>query len=169
MNLFDCHIHLFPDKIIRNVQQKTEMVQQLKLQTEGVEKRTSVEVLKSELADAVVEGALMLPTASVANVRKTNQDCIDLAAETGFDGVEILHKQMHSEAPAYLQSLKRRAFTNGLDLVLEDQPGEGVDALAGLGQAQPPGLAHHQFHAEATLEAAQALCGKSFLRGVRYD
>jgi L-ribulose-5-phosphate 3-epimerase len=44
------------------------------------------------------------------------EDCIDLAAATGFDGVEILHKQMHSEDPGYLQMLKRRAFTNGLDL-----------------------------------------------------
>ena len=44
------------------------------------------------------------------------EDCIDLAAEAGFDGVEILHKQMHSQDPAYLQLLKRRAFVNGLDL-----------------------------------------------------
>jgi sugar phosphate isomerase/epimerase len=33
-----------------------------------------------------------------------------------FDGVEILHMQMESEEPAYLQRLKRRAFLNGLDL-----------------------------------------------------
>lgn len=44
------------------------------------------------------------------------EECIDLAAETGFDGVEILHKQMSSEEPTYLQRLKRRAFTHGLDL-----------------------------------------------------
>ena len=44
------------------------------------------------------------------------EECIDLAAETGFDGVGILHKQMPSEEPAYLQGLKRRAFINGLDL-----------------------------------------------------
>src|SRR5688572_14815874 len=29
--------------------------------------------------------------------------CIDLAAEWGFDGVEILHRQMTDETPAYLQ------------------------------------------------------------------
>ena len=34
----------------------------------------------------------------------------------GFDGVEILHRQMQDESPAYLQRLKRRAFLNGLDL-----------------------------------------------------
>jgi sugar phosphate isomerase/epimerase len=42
--------------------------------------------------------------------------CIDEAARMGFDGVEILHMQMESDAPAYLQRLKQRAFVNGLDL-----------------------------------------------------
>ena len=44
------------------------------------------------------------------------ETCIDLAAEWGFDGVEILHRQMTNEKPDYLQRLKRRAFVNGLDL-----------------------------------------------------
>ena len=42
--------------------------------------------------------------------------CIDLAADMGFDGVEILHRQMQNESNAYLQKLKKRAFHNGLDL-----------------------------------------------------
>jgi sugar phosphate isomerase/epimerase len=42
--------------------------------------------------------------------------CIDTAAEMGFDGVEILHRQMESDENGYLQGLKRRAFANGLDL-----------------------------------------------------
>src|SRR6476661_9378518 len=44
------------------------------------------------------------------------EKCIDLAAEMGFDGVELLHRQMQSEDKGYLQRLKRRAFVNGLDL-----------------------------------------------------
>ncbi len=44
------------------------------------------------------------------------EDCIDLAAEAGFDGVEILHVQMTREDNDYLQMLKQRAFVNGLDL-----------------------------------------------------
>lgn len=44
------------------------------------------------------------------------EQCIDLAAEAGFDGVEILHVQMESETNRYLQSLKRRALIHGLDL-----------------------------------------------------
>jgi L-ribulose-5-phosphate 3-epimerase len=44
------------------------------------------------------------------------EKCIDLSAEWGFDGVELLHRQMESEEKGYLQRLKKRAFINGLDL-----------------------------------------------------
>ncbi len=44
------------------------------------------------------------------------EECIDLAAEAGFDGVEILHVQMHDTSNSYLQMLKQRAFRHGLDL-----------------------------------------------------
>lgn len=42
--------------------------------------------------------------------------CIDLAAEMGFDGVEILEVQMGKKDNASLQRLKRQALTLGLDL-----------------------------------------------------
>jgi sugar phosphate isomerase/epimerase len=42
--------------------------------------------------------------------------CIDEAAAMGFDGVEILHRQMEGEENAYLQRLKQRALLNGVDL-----------------------------------------------------
>lgn len=44
-------------------------------------------------------------------------ECIDNAAALGFDGVEILHQMMPTEDNAFLQSLKHRAFVNGLDLM----------------------------------------------------
>ena len=44
------------------------------------------------------------------------EKCIDHAAEMGFDGVEILHRQMESEDNGYIQNLKQRAFRHGLDL-----------------------------------------------------
>jgi sugar phosphate isomerase/epimerase len=44
------------------------------------------------------------------------EKCIELAARMGFDGVELLHRQMDNEDNGYLQKLKRRAFTLGLDL-----------------------------------------------------
>ena len=46
------------------------------------------------------------------------ENVIDSAAELGFDGVEILHRQMENETPAYVNMLKRRAWEQGLDLVM---------------------------------------------------
>jgi sugar phosphate isomerase/epimerase len=43
---------------------------------------------------------------------------IDDAARLGFDGVEILHRQMEEESASYMNRLKRRAWENGLDLVM---------------------------------------------------
>ncbi len=45
------------------------------------------------------------------------EQCIEKAARIGFDGIELLLVQMTSEEPAYLQSLKRKAFHAGLDLM----------------------------------------------------
>ncbi|MCG8653242.1 MAG: sugar phosphate isomerase/epimerase [Pirellulales bacterium] len=44
------------------------------------------------------------------------EECIDLAAEAGFDGVEILHVQMQDQSNPALQRIKQRAFRHGLDL-----------------------------------------------------
>ena len=41
---------------------------------------------------------------------------IEHAASLGFEGVEILHRQMTDETPAYVNGLKRAAFRNGLAL-----------------------------------------------------
>jgi len=43
-------------------------------------------------------------------------ECIDLAAEAGFDGVEVLHVQMEDTSNGMLQQIKQRAFKHGLDL-----------------------------------------------------
>jgi L-ribulose-5-phosphate 3-epimerase len=42
--------------------------------------------------------------------------CIEESAAMGFDGVEILHRQMEKEDNATLQSLKRTAVREGIDL-----------------------------------------------------
>lgn len=42
---------------------------------------------------------------------------IDDAARLGFEGVEILHRQMESEDAAYLNKLRRHAWLNGVDLM----------------------------------------------------
>jgi len=45
------------------------------------------------------------------------EEIIDHAAAMGFDGVELLLVQMASEERSYLNSLKKRAFHSGLDLM----------------------------------------------------
>ena len=44
------------------------------------------------------------------------EQVIENAARIGFDGVEILHRQMQDESPSYLNKLKRLAFSSGLSL-----------------------------------------------------
>ena len=44
------------------------------------------------------------------------EECIDLAADAGFDGVEVLHIQMADESNAAMQRIKQRAFRRGMDL-----------------------------------------------------
>ena len=46
------------------------------------------------------------------------ESVIEDAARLGFDGVEILHRQMADESPAYLRKLKQLAFRHGLSLPL---------------------------------------------------
>jgi sugar phosphate isomerase/epimerase len=43
---------------------------------------------------------------------------IEDAARIGFDGVEILHRQMDDESPAYITRLKQTAFRHGVPLVM---------------------------------------------------
>jgi len=50
------------------------------------------------------------PKLSIASV-------IDKAAAIGVEGIDLLHQQMESEEPSYLQEIKRRAFRAGLDLI----------------------------------------------------
>ncbi len=42
--------------------------------------------------------------------------CIDMAAQWGFDAVEILEMQMTDKSGGALQRIKQRAFVNGMDL-----------------------------------------------------
>ena len=46
------------------------------------------------------------------------EEVIDHAAGLGFDGVEILHRQMQDETAGYMNELKRRAWDAGLDLIM---------------------------------------------------
>ena len=52
--------------------------------------------------------------------RRDIETCIDLAADMGFDGVEILHRQMTDETNGAMQKIKRRAFLAGQGVPLPD-------------------------------------------------
>ena len=45
------------------------------------------------------------------------ETCLDHAARMGFDGLEILQRQLVETDSATLQKIKRHAFLNGLDLM----------------------------------------------------
>jgi L-ribulose-5-phosphate 3-epimerase len=45
------------------------------------------------------------------------EKCLELAADMGFDGAELLQVQMEDQSNAALQRIKQRAFTLGLDLM----------------------------------------------------
>ncbi len=47
-------------------------------------------------------------------LRMPIEECIDKAAEYGFEGIDILHRQMDRQDDPYLQTLKRRALVNGI-------------------------------------------------------
>jgi L-ribulose-5-phosphate 3-epimerase len=52
-----------------------------------------------------------------APVKYPIERVIDHASELGVPGVDVLHRQMESEDPAYLRNLKRHAFASGVDLI----------------------------------------------------
>ena len=45
------------------------------------------------------------------------EQVIEKTSALGVPGVDILHRQMDGEDPAYLRKLKRHAFLNGIDLI----------------------------------------------------
>ena len=57
---------------------------------------------------------------------------IDRAAAFGAEGVDVLHRQMDSEDKAYLRSIKRHAFVNGVDLICLSIHQDFVDPDAGV-------------------------------------
>lgn len=50
------------------------------------------------------------------NTKLPIEQCIELAADAGFDGFEILHVQLKDDSAPSLQKLKRVALVNGLNL-----------------------------------------------------
>jgi len=69
---------------------------------------------------------------------------IEDAARLGFEGVEILHRQMEAETPAYLNRLKQLAFRYALAADALHPPGLCVSGRSGTRQARRTHEALHR-------------------------
>lgn len=91
---------------------------------------------RAETASAAAGPRIRLgvSTYSYWHFKKEKYPCekvIEDAARIGFDGVEILHRQMAEESTSYMNKLKRLAFVNGLDLIMLSIHQDFVDPDAG--------------------------------------
>jgi L-ribulose-5-phosphate 3-epimerase len=82
---------------------------------------TSPSLFAAESARARIQNPIGVSTYSFWGFRREEfrpiERCLELAADMGFDGVEILQVQMEDQSNAALQKIKQRAFTLGLDLM----------------------------------------------------
>lgn len=75
----------------------------------------------AETAAPVTRNRLGVSTYSYWHLRGEKypiERVIENAARLGFEGVEVLHRQMADESTEYLNKLKKLAFTNGLSLYM---------------------------------------------------
>lgn len=83
--------------------------------------KTKAQDLSPQINDARHRNPIGVSTYSFWGFRRdafrSVERCIELAADMGFDGVEILQRQLEDESNGALQRIKRRAFTLGLDLM----------------------------------------------------
>lgn len=78
------------------------MVQLLNLQTAGADQRTHPIALKKDMHDAGSTGALLLPTASIDRVEKTNRECVQIAAQYSWLSTA---GTLHPEYPGNVKEL----------------------------------------------------------------
>jgi uncharacterized protein len=101
--IFDCHLHLFSQRIISNVSRKKELVERLSLKTQGAENRLGIEALAESMKQAGVEAGLMLPTAGPSDVEKVNREFIETAAGKPY---LFTAGTLHPDHPKLLEELK---------------------------------------------------------------
>jgi hypothetical protein len=101
--IIDGHVHLFHPKVILNVKKRLEMVQILRLQTDGAEDRVGVPFLENELKNAGIQGGFILPTALAEEVCSVNEEFYKLS-ETS----ELLSSAgtLHPDYPGNLEELE---------------------------------------------------------------
>ncbi|MCK5055274.1 MAG: amidohydrolase family protein [Candidatus Aminicenantes bacterium] len=124
--IIDGHVHLFSQKIVRNVSRKRGMVKQLHLQTEGAQERTGIETLKKRMSAAGVHACLLLPTSAAEGVTEANDRSRKRAGEiTGLWTAGTLHPR-YADNAGEIRRLKDRG-TRGIKLCSFSQ-GFALDA-----------------------------------------
>ena len=82
--IIDGHAHVFSSKIITNVSAKSALVNRLHLQTSQARGRKNVSVLQEEGRASGVKACLILPTANVAEIKKVNNEFMEMAVLSDF-------------------------------------------------------------------------------------
>jgi predicted TIM-barrel fold metal-dependent hydrolase len=102
--MIDGHAHLFHPKVIANVKQRAGLVQQLRLNAEGAEKRVGTAPLEASLRKGQFRGCLVLPTALAHDVGEVND-----ALFQALRASDLLHPAgtLHPAFPANREMLRK--------------------------------------------------------------
>jgi uncharacterized protein len=128
MMIFDSHTHLFSPGIIANVAKLNGLAAVLALDIDKARGRTDTAILKREAETAGVRGCLLLPTAPVNGIHRTNEFFLKtVEGEEGLVTAGTLHPSASGidEELGYLnrrgvRALKFSSFSQKFDLTAEE-------------------------------------------------
>jgi predicted TIM-barrel fold metal-dependent hydrolase len=122
--IFDSHTHLFSPAVIASVSSRRELADLLCLEVDKAPHRTDKQALKSDLQDAGIKGALLLPTAPANGVREVNDRFLStIKGEESLWTAGTLHplypdidgelERLHEQN---VRALKFSSFSQAIDL-----------------------------------------------------
>ena len=122
--IIDSHVHLFSQKVIENVSEKTGMVNRLYLRVEGAKERTGADKLKQTMHRAQIAACLLLPTSGKDKVAVTNDRYWKitednpglLTAGTLHPGYPDNHTQIERFKDRGIKGIKFCSFSQGFAL-----------------------------------------------------
>lgn len=107
----DCHCHIFTNRIVENVRDKPDMLDQLKLNTRGAVQRLEPKALQESAAANHVDVCVLLPTAAPDKVRSENNRFMEIAAPfSRLATLATLHPSMSG-----LSDEIERMFSHGVN------------------------------------------------------
>jgi len=128
MLVIDGHAHLFTEGVIKNVSAKADLVHLLHLEINEASRRYHITTLKESCQEGGVSACLLLPTASVKQVAKTNDFFFDLSAnEKSFIPAGTVHpydkkkeEELNRLSQRGIRALKLCSFSQGFSLEDEE-------------------------------------------------